>query len=860
MALRIPKHTDIRNPRLLGLYYIVMLFMLTGFATFFFTSQQWAREVSAAGHVHVNMWVTGIENPTLLWTSWEKMRTQSKICTAPTNYDYWWSSDTVHHYDDHICPPLCPAGPAFGCVSLLETFFQEDPSRLFIVTELQEAYLNESSSFVGFKPKNIFVPSAENLGIGLQYRLSVPAPSTFSSSGSTGAAFKGGKQQLVTGTSGMNITTIIVGAKGETWKTLGPSNQITLTVPDLLTLAGNADALDTPLPAGGANMKPGALLRGGPIGRIMGMELTVEIDCYDGPQRGEQIQRSVGTQLVCYLAVRDNFQSWSSQSRIDLISGSGESRSRNYHGIRVKFESGGYLRFVSVAKILLNVTSALVLLSLPNRFVLFFATTCLGRLSEIYKEAIYERLDLKAEVGGITTRLMTSSAAFVQLGDVQVTPNGGTGISRKRMGERLQEVLRKRSTTLDPHEVEQLVDYCFKSVTSGKKSRTAFQLIADEVSGLFKEEKETEMKVSQCIDIDAFSVACTSNEKISLATVVDWFDADRALTCLENLFTPYDVKKYVLRSAKFRKTLETVGQTESAKSMTNLTPKASSSTKQGNDKTTNDPDLFDFDATEKQISVMITNSNGSAGGMVSLEQERENNWKMQQTVAGLLKHQQHMQDEFSSGLEELKCRMRKFDEELSGLYKLVAENKGLGLKFHEEVQSVKESISHWEGESKNTQALADEACNLSSHCENFITTELPQIMDQFRTEFESKLLKLEEACTSVSRNAEDCHMRQQAQVCAPTVGLVSSKNYSAGKLSQVASKDNYTGTIACDNSPHQMTSGLAQAMAQKETTLPTKPGLTKGIVRVPSSGKLPNAEHSFGWARTCVMRDRHYCQ
>jgi len=208
----------------------------------------------------------------------------------------------------------------------------------------------------------------------------------------------------------------------------------------------------------------------------------------------------------------------------------------------VKVESGGYLRFVSLANILLNITSALVLLSLPQRFVLFFATTCLGQLSKIYKQVIYERFDLKTEVSGITTRLMTSSAAFVQLEDVDGTENGGAGISRKRMSERLREVLRNRSSTLDSYEVEQLVDYCFKAVTSTRKTRTAFQLLVEEVTGLFKKGREPEVVVSPCIDIDAFSVASTSNERISFATVVDWFDADRRLTWLEKLFTPYDVK------------------------------------------------------------------------------------------------------------------------------------------------------------------------------------------------------------------------------------------------------------------------------------------------------------------------------
>jgi len=142
------------------------------------------------------------------------------------------------------------------------------------------------------------------------------------------------------------------------------------------------------------------------------------------------------------------------------------------------------------------------------------------------------------------TRMMVNSAVFVELADVQDSCTG-VGISRRRMCERLKEVLNLREA-LDPCEVEQLVDYCFRSVVHKESTANFLTEIADKV----KHRKPSDIDAGEIINIDEFSVACSSIEKVKFATIVTLFDADRQRTSLERLFTPYMFKRYIRHSHK----------------------------------------------------------------------------------------------------------------------------------------------------------------------------------------------------------------------------------------------------------------------------------------------------------------------
>jgi len=187
-----------------------------------------------------------------------------------------------------------------------------------------------------------------------------------------------------------------------------------------------------------------------------------------------------------------------------------------------------------------------------------------------------------------------------------------------------------------------------------------------------------------------------------------------------------------------------------------------------------------------------------------------------------------MQNQISLWKEELNCHMQKADEEFFELYRLLAENRGEGQKVHEEVQSLKEILPHWEGELKNTQALADSALSVSSQCQNFITKELPQRMGQFQKQLEPKLVKQEDARASVNRNNDDCPWRSTLQASNASAGLASS-SCSSRQSSRCSSTSDVTGLITSENFPRPMTCSLKRALAVKDKALPTSLGYRKEI-------------------------------
>jgi len=368
----------------------------------------------------------------------------------------------------------------------------------------------------------------------LQYRLSVPKLNFFSGTFS---------KDVVEGSSANNIYTLFFDSKGNAKRAVPPQSNIRLTIPELLQFAGKN--LDTQYPGPGANQKPGAHLLGGPIARISGLELTLEIECTNDWSHDHLIPKSWHGQ-VCDIQVKDLLQGWASRRSFDQMNASGAASYRQEHGIRIKSRPGGIFIFPSLSILLVQLTSAMVILGIPKTLVALVTVHLLGMLSRVYKQVLYEHFDLRRQVGGMITRLMVNSAVFVELSDIRDRRSGGVGISRRRMGERMREVLKLRES-LDHAEIEQLVDYCFRSIVHEEEKNDT---LLTELTGRVKHQRASQIDNNEVINIDEFSISCSSNEKVKFTTVATLFDADRHRTHLEKWFTPYMFKRYMRYSTK----------------------------------------------------------------------------------------------------------------------------------------------------------------------------------------------------------------------------------------------------------------------------------------------------------------------
>jgi hypothetical protein len=117
----------------------------------------------------------------------------------------------------------------------------------------------------------------------------------------------------------------------------------------------------------------------------------------------------------------------------------GSSRSRLYKGIRFKFFTSGGFSFFKVDQLLYLITICISWLSIPGMLFFSFATKNLGTLSEVISGYCYEKIDMAAEVSGVSARSLAYSYAQEDLSDIQKEED--LCISQKQTRNRLLQIL-----------------------------------------------------------------------------------------------------------------------------------------------------------------------------------------------------------------------------------------------------------------------------------------------------------------------------------------------------------------------------------------------------------------------------------
>jgi len=525
--LSFEKRVEIQNPRLTAAYYFLLAATVLAILSKLAYNREYAAQVQMGSYIRQTMW-TVKPSRAKLEALWEEKQ-KEPLCANPERFDYWWDVEDQWKFENHSCLGLCPAGQArIDCISDMELDLLEGQAQVFILTQMQETNLQPTAESIDTgKTKNFFLPYTEAMGVGLTYSYDMPelrSKLMWDNRISRSAA------------SNENIFTVILDSNGKVWRELKPSTSVKLTIPEIFFLSGEPNILDEHQPSAGPNAKPGAQHVDGPIARLTGLEVVIDIECrrllfwrsesdWDGP--------------VCHMTVRRGRQLWSSAEQYDTFAMNGGTRHRLYHGVRVRCRSHGVVEFIDFNSIFLNLVSIIVLMRIPKTIILVFACTFLGHVSKIYKDVIVEKFNLADEIGGITTRLMASGVSFVGL-----TDGAGKGISVHRVRERLRAALKHRRGTLDEDEVDHLVAFCFNSVkrhhslTEGPLSKS----FLFEVMGRDEEPESEDLKA---INVDDYNVACCSSERICLEDIVVLFDRHRSIKYLERVFMPRVIKRHI---------------------------------------------------------------------------------------------------------------------------------------------------------------------------------------------------------------------------------------------------------------------------------------------------------------------------
>jgi len=161
---------------------------------------------------------------------------------------------------------------------------------------------------------------------------------------------------------------------------------------------------------------------------------------------------------VCLLTV-DQLRPASGYKMADTLSDMAQAAAQ----IRVDTGRGdSFHRLPSLSAIVLNLISLVVLLKFPTILTIVFATNCLGSLSNVYKRAHQETMDISTRVAQLALRLLSDTTILGQL----VDPKTGTGVSKAKLKEQLCIILQKVVPSKEEHEIlaEDLSEHIFKTL------------------------------------------------------------------------------------------------------------------------------------------------------------------------------------------------------------------------------------------------------------------------------------------------------------------------------------------------------------------------------------------------------------
>eukprot|EP00747_Dinoflagellata_sp_TGD_P186700 gnl/TRDRNA2_/TRDRNA2_43920_c0_seq2.p1 gnl/TRDRNA2_/TRDRNA2_43920_c0~~gnl/TRDRNA2_/TRDRNA2_43920_c0_seq2.p1 ORF type:complete len:445 (-),score=51.58 gnl/TRDRNA2_/TRDRNA2_43920_c0_seq2:255-1502(-) len=361
-----------------------------------------------------------------------------------------------------------------------------------------------------------------------------------------------------------NALTVVLDHNGDPRHVFEPGvREITVSVLEVFSLLGLPNFLDEPRSELKApNFKASERFQEGPPGRITGLEVTLNLRCFDEHKMDLSRHRSEWEQLgeadvICYVSFAHNTMAWSAVTERDAVNHRGDQQNTIYYGIRVQITHGGTFWFPDANTILVALTAVIVMLSIPSKVLQFVATDCLGHLSTIYKSVIKESFSFSHQITGIATRLMGNTVLFHELHDMPSDVEGEYGsISQARMSERLSRVLGKGADNLDKHELEQFSKYCF-SVLSGPAAKEGTSsplksaIVSDYYNALARNSSGSTSPKSMgrfndaAVDIISFNAAALHTEQIQFQHIVNLFDRHRKLQALERFFFPYRLQQYI---------------------------------------------------------------------------------------------------------------------------------------------------------------------------------------------------------------------------------------------------------------------------------------------------------------------------
>jgi len=230
---------------------------------------------------------------------------------------------------------------------------------------------------------------------------------------------------LISASSEVDCKTVILDSNGRPYRHILPShNGVRMSLKELLRTSGRPNWLEEEQAKLGANLKHDTLQRNGPVGRLSGLELTLQILCFNGMNVPSSLSSpDWNGKAVCSVQVIPSPSRWVQKSLRSALPkrSSWELRVSEQRGIRCLFATDGEVRYPSLASALRYFAQGLVLVQLPAKCFRVFMLYFLGHMSLIYGSVLDHRFSLAQHVTNAAVKLMSTSVCFSRLAD---TDNG----------------------------------------------------------------------------------------------------------------------------------------------------------------------------------------------------------------------------------------------------------------------------------------------------------------------------------------------------------------------------------------------------------------------------------------------------
>eukprot|EP00930_Biecheleria_cincta_P021509 TRINITY_DN15927_c0_g2_i1.p1 TRINITY_DN15927_c0_g2~~TRINITY_DN15927_c0_g2_i1.p1 ORF type:complete len:880 (-),score=121.30 TRINITY_DN15927_c0_g2_i1:227-2866(-) len=510
MNLSLPKTISIVNPRLVIMYYLMILSGLAFSITVSTLSYSWKQWIPVLSRSQISVDVAET-SASLAEYALLSRETRLSMCHSMRAKIPGLVVKSGVPLSDTICANYCGwrTGPqvsfaAFGnysCMTAMDIISMDDD-----ILKLRYAFFETRiypSASTSTQNISTLAPWIVNmqLSINLSYVVDAAVPWFF------------GRQAPLQDFDSRPAA-VLVNSEGLVWKTFGREERITVTLREIL------DDI---------------------VGREAGF-IQVETQCYnddyDVLQRlrvmsgGQNSQDSLEKRQisassenpVCVLRFQNlrgaapmRTEGWQLRQVVSSGQSTGSFGVDEYYkledflGVSLRsVPAHGRMRVFDFSVLITVITSAIVLQTLPKQAITFLASWGLGALSKVYRRILQEPFSMVSQSVSSLLRIMSQEMLF------NLVNRTKQGISRADLIHSLQEALVFQADLLDQQEIEHVADFVMESLAGANASKTA----------------------TETVTLAQWCAAITECEPITMDLIAMIFDHDQPRQCLETFFTP----------------------------------------------------------------------------------------------------------------------------------------------------------------------------------------------------------------------------------------------------------------------------------------------------------------------------------